>query len=141
MSDAPRLSLADLAARIARNPFNVWLGAQIESASVTGVCVRVPWRDELYGNASVKAIHGGVLGCLIDTCGSYSVIAQTGETALTVDYRVDLHRSTGGKALLARGEIVKHGRTLSVVDVRVVDADEQLVASGRVVVLNVARKP
>ena len=67
-----------------------------------------------------------------------SVIAQTANSVVTVDLRTDYHRPAMGAMLWARGTIVKFGRQLSSVDVRILDSGKRLIASGRVVLMNTA---
>jgi uncharacterized protein (TIGR00369 family) len=137
MSQKP-LSAAAMQARIDRSPFNRWLQLQVSCVDEGGIEVEMRCREDLTGNPDVGAIHGGVLASLVDLAGSMSVIAQTGNSVVTIDLRTDYHRPALGAMLCARGTIVKLGRQLSSVDVRILDSGKRLIASGRVVLMNSA---
>ena len=137
MSQKP-LSAAAVQARIDRSPFNRWLQLRVSSVDEGGIELEIRSREELTGNPDVGAIHGGILASLVDVTGTMSVIAQTGNSVVTVDLRTDYHRPALGAMLWARGTIVKFGRQLSSVDVRILDSGKRLIASGRVVLMNTA---
>jgi uncharacterized protein (TIGR00369 family) len=109
------------------------LGAPIDGAKWPEL-VKAATFDEM--KAAGARIKPTVLASLIDTAGSMSVIAQTGNSVVTVDLRTDYHRPAMGAMLCARGTIVKFGRQLSSVDVRILDSGKHLIASGRVVLMN-----
>lgn len=137
MSQKP-LSAAAVQARIDRSPFNRWLQLRVSSVDEGGIELEIGCREELTGNPDLGAIHGGILASLVDVTGTMSVIAQTGNSVVTVDLRTDYHRPALGAMLWARGTIVKFGRQLSNVDVRILDSGKRLIASGRVVLMNTA---
>ena len=119
-------------------PFNAWMGVQIIAATDSSVDLRVPWRHEFTGAPGMT--HGGVLGSLIDTASYIVLMAAFGSAGPTVDMRVDFHRSTAQGPLYVHGELVRAGATISSVDVRVVDKDRHLIASGRCVYLSQSRR-
>ena len=54
----------------------------------------------------------------------------------TIDLRVDFHVAASGSDLHAHAEILRLGKNLGSVDVRVVDSSDRLVASGKVLCIN-----
>jgi uncharacterized protein (TIGR00369 family) len=60
--------------------------------------------------------HGGVVGALADTASGYAAISVIGdeESALTAEYKINLLAPADGERLIAKGSIIKAGRTLIV---------------------------
>ncbi|ATW02154.1 MULTISPECIES: hotdog fold thioesterase [Sphingomonadaceae] len=112
-------------------PFHRWLGLKIIQQNNDHLELEMPWRDELVSNPVIGAVHGGILASLIDLTGLYAIIAAGGIAKATVDMRVDYHRAATNGPLLAFGQVVKLGKTISTADTRIIDDDDRLVASGR----------
>ena len=121
-----------LQARLSQSPFNQWLGIRVERIDEDGITVSCQRREEMVGSVYTGALHGGVLGCLMDTAASFALIARTGQTVATIDFRVNFHRPCMTERVHARARVIHDGRTLGTVDVQVFDADgARLVASGQ----------
>jgi len=79
--------------------------------------------------------HGGVIGAIADSAGGYAAFSlMPPETnVLTVEYKMNIVAPGRGRRLVARGEVVRPGRTLTVArsDVFAVDdgGDETLCAT------------
>jgi uncharacterized protein (TIGR00369 family) len=76
------------------------------------VVLTMPFADRLIGNPMIPALHGGVIGSLLETAAIAQVIYETGAVKLPkpVDITVDYLRS--GRALTshASARIAKQGR-------------------------------
>ncbi|MBK5914941.1 PaaI family thioesterase [Rhodocyclus purpureus] len=61
-------------------------------------------------------VHGGVVGMIADSAAGYAAMTMVPATAsvLTVEYKVNLVAPADGEKLIARGEVVRPGRTLVV---------------------------
>lgn len=61
-------------------------------------------------------IHGGVVGMIADSAAGYAAmsVAPPGASVLTVEYKMNLMAPADGERLVARGEVVRPGRTLIV---------------------------
>lgn len=61
-------------------------------------------------------VHGGVVGMIADSAAGYAAMTLVPETAsvLTVEYKMNLMAPAAGEKLVARGEVVRSGRTLIV---------------------------
>lgn len=61
-------------------------------------------------------VHGGVVGMIADSAAGYAAMTLVPETAsvLTVEYKMNLMAPAEGEKLVARGEVVRPGRTLIV---------------------------
>ena len=124
------LAFEEVARRIAASPFSRLLGVELEALEPC-LRVRLDAASALEGRPGSGFVHGGILATLIDTSGSFAVIARNGASVATVDLLVDYHRPAPLGPIFATAEIVKAGRTISTTRTKVTDADGKLVASGR----------
>lgn len=128
MSEQPMvLDRAGLQDMLDIAPFHQWLGLKIQSCSEDGIELTMPWRDEIVSNPGV----GGVLAALIDLTGLYALVMLGTRATATADLRVDYHRPATAGPLIARGQVVKTGRQISVAEARIFGPDDKLLASGR----------
>jgi uncharacterized protein (TIGR00369 family) len=117
---------------LAEPPFHQWLRPELISADEeTGVVLCLPLRPEFRRHPERPEIHGGVIASLIDIAGHTAVAAKLGHGVPTIDLRIDYLRMAAGRELRAAAVLLKLGRTLGVVDVRVTDEQGKLVAAGR----------
>jgi len=118
---------------IAQTPFHQWLLPELVAVdeAAGSVTVRLAIRPE-FGRVTGKSdLHGGVVAALIDIAGHAAICAKVGHTVATIDMRVDYLRLAGGTEMRAVGTVVKLGRTIGVVDVRIIDDQGRIVAIGR----------
>ena len=90
------------------------LGAEM-SRIEPGICeITLPYKDELCQQHGF--FHGGVIGTIADSAGGYAGFSLMPEDAsiLTVEYKLNLLAPADGDLLVARGRVVKPGRTLVV---------------------------
>jgi uncharacterized protein (TIGR00369 family) len=61
-------------------------------------------------------VHGGVVGMIADTAAGYAAMTMVPSSAsvLTVEYKLNLVAPADGEKLIARGQVVRPGRTLVV---------------------------
>ena len=61
-------------------------------------------------------VHGGVVGMIADSAAGYAAMTMVPASAsvLTVEYKMNLVAPAAGEKLIARGEVVRPGRTLIV---------------------------
>ncbi len=61
-------------------------------------------------------VHGGVVGMIADTAGGYAAmtVAPEGASVMSVEYKLNLLAPADGDSLIARGRVIKAGRTLVV---------------------------
>ena len=61
-------------------------------------------------------VHGGVVGMIADSAAGYAAMSMVPASAsvLTVEYKMNLVAPADGEKLIARGEVVRPGRTLIV---------------------------
>jgi uncharacterized protein (TIGR00369 family) len=86
-----------------------------EMASVTpGHCeIRLPYKPEL--SQQHGFFHGGVVGMVADSAGGYAAysLMPADASVLTVEYKMNLLAPGDGEVLIARGEVLRAGRTSS----------------------------
>jgi uncharacterized protein (TIGR00369 family) len=70
--------------------------------------------------------HGGVVGTIADSAGGYAAFSlmAAGDGVLTVEYKVNLVAPADGDKLIARGQVIRPGRTLTVARAEVVVVKE-----------------
>jgi uncharacterized protein (TIGR00369 family) len=88
-----------------------------------GVCeIELPYSDAV--SQQHGFFHGGVIGTIADSAGGYAAfgLMDAEDGILTVEYKLNLMAPADGDLLVARGQVVRAGRTLTVAraEVRVV---------------------
>ena len=78
-------------------------------------------------------VHGGVVGMIADSSAGYAAMSMVPASAsvLTVEYKMNLLAPADGEKLIARGKVVRPGRTLIVTQAEVFavkDGEEKLCA-------------
>lgn len=121
----------DYAARV-RASFGRQKAMDLIGAALTrvepGFCeIRLPYRPELTQQHGF--VHGGIVGMIADSAGGYAAytLFPADASILTVEYKMNMLAPGKGEALIARGEVVKSGRTLTIVkaDVFAIDGASQ----------------
>src|SRR5574343_1250232 len=66
-------------------------------------------------------VHGGVVGMIADSAAGYAAMTLVPATAsvLTVEYKLNLVAPADGEQLIARGKVVRPGKTLIVTQAEV----------------------
>jgi uncharacterized protein (TIGR00369 family) len=74
-------------------------------------------------------VHGGVVGMIADSAAGYAAMTMVPASAsvLTVEYKMNLVAPADGAKLIARGQVIRPGRTLIVTKAEVfaVNDDEE----------------
>ena len=99
----------------ANQSFMALLGVEVGELR-PGYCeLRLPYRNDLLQQNGL--FHGGIVGTLADNVGggATGTLAPPGAMVLTVEYKLNLLTPARGDYLLARGQVLKAGRTLTVV--------------------------
>jgi uncharacterized protein (TIGR00369 family) len=143
-------SPADLAAfqhvrdSFARQGLMKHLGAELTGLS-SGQCeIRVSHRAELTQQHGY--FHAGVTASIADSASGYAAytVMPADSSVVTVEYKINLVAPAEGDALIARGRVVRAGKTLKIcaADVFVVNgAQEILCATSLSTVMELAGRP
>ena len=108
------------------------IGAELAVVQPRVVEVVLPYRRELTQQDGY--LHAGIITTIADSAAGYAAftLMPAGSRVLSVEFKVNLLRPASGEKFLARAEVIKPGKTLTVVraDVFGTTGDEQtLVAS------------
>ncbi|MGQ0676373.1 MAG: PaaI family thioesterase [Rhodospirillales bacterium] len=108
-----------VASSFARQGAMAHLGAELAAVGAGAVEIRLPYRHEV--SQQHGFFHGGVVATIADTAGGYAAytLMPADASILTVEYKINLVAPAKGRALVARGRVVKPGRTLTVTAVDV----------------------
>lgn len=93
-----------------------------------GICeIAVPYKDELAQQHGY--FHGGIIGAVADSAGGYAAYTLMPQDAsvLTVEYKINMLAPADGDSLIARGCVLRAGRTLVIArsDVMVVKSGQE----------------
>ncbi|QHS10042.1 PaaI family thioesterase [Sinimarinibacterium sp. NLF-5-8] len=122
---------------LARIPYARHLGLEIQQGQ-TGIEVHLPYREALVGNSMLPALHGGVIGGLIEISARIAAQSQDAETRRPriLDCNIDYLRSARAQSTFANAEIIRQGRRTSLVQVTCrQEGASAPIASGRVQLL------
>ena len=114
---------SDFAARVrdsfARQGAMALIGAELTHAAPGEVDIAVDFRPEL--SQQHGFFHGGVVGMAADSAGGYAAFSlmPSDSSVLTVEYKMNLVAPADGRRLVAKGRVIKPGRTLTVCHVDV----------------------
>ena len=88
------------------------IGAEMALVEPGYVEIHLPHRPEITQQHGF--IHGGVVGMIADSAAGYAAntLTPADTSVLTVEYKLNLVAPADGERLVARGEVVKPGRTL-----------------------------
>jgi len=91
------------------------IGARMTRVEPGRVEIELPVRDDL--GQQHGFVHGGIVGMIADSAGGYAAftLMPADASVLTVEYKVNMLAPAEGDLLVARAEVLKPGRSLSVV--------------------------
>ena len=119
-------------------PYNKLLGLKVDHVARGEVVLRIPWRDELIGDVTRPALHGGVTSMIADTAGGaacFTMLERPTDRVSTVDLRVDYLRPGRAEDVVCRAKIVRVGNRVGVARMEVFsgdpDIDAEPIATGQ----------
>lgn len=100
-------------ASFARQSMMRTLGASLERVAPGEVDIRLPFRADLTQQHGF--LHAGVTTSMADSACGYAALTlmPPGAAVLTVEFKVNLMAPAAGEAFVARGRVLKAGRTLT----------------------------
>jgi uncharacterized protein (TIGR00369 family) len=90
------------------------IGARLTVVAAGEIEIRVPFRVDLTQQHGF--LHAGVVASALDSACGYAALSlmPEGVGVLTVEFKTNLLAPARGEELIARGRVVRSGRTLSV---------------------------
>jgi uncharacterized protein (TIGR00369 family) len=116
------------------------IGASLGTVEPGRVEVTLPWRDDLTQQKGY--IHGGIIGMIADSACGYAAysLMPADSSLVTVEYKINILAPARG-ALVARGEVIRPGRTLTVTRGEVYARDGKHVATMQQTLMMLANTP
>jgi uncharacterized protein (TIGR00369 family) len=122
-----------VAASFAQQPIMNLMGARLVTVEPGVVEIALPYRADLTQQNGY--LHAGMMTTIADSACGYAAMSlmPAGLGVLSVEFKVNLLRPAQGESFLARAEVIKAGRTLTVVRADVFalaeDSERKLVAT------------
>jgi uncharacterized protein (TIGR00369 family) len=119
-SVSPAFKIADpnfearVRASFARQQAMDHLGAYLSEVTAGRCEIRLPYKPEL--SQQHGFFHGGIIGTIADSAAGYAgfSLMPADAAVLTVEYKMNIVAPGDGEMLIARGEVLKPGRTLTI---------------------------
>jgi uncharacterized protein (TIGR00369 family) len=124
---------ADVATSFAQQPILRLIGARLSLVEPGVVEITLPYRADLAQQHGY--LHAGIVSTIADSACGYAAysLMPAGSEVLSVEFKVNMLRPAQGLEFVARAEVIKAGRTLTVVRADVFgvagNADKELVAT------------
>jgi uncharacterized protein (TIGR00369 family) len=124
---------AAVAESFAQQPIMTLIGARLALVEPGVVEIALPYRADLTQQNGY--LHAGIVTTIADSACGYAAFSlmPEGSGVLSVEFKVNLLRPARGESFLTRAEVIKAGRTLTVVRADVfgidVNAERKLVAT------------
>jgi len=108
------------------------IGAHLTGVAPGAIEIELPYRGDLTQQHGF--LHAGVITIIADSACGYAALSLMPANAavLTVEYKVNLLSPAAGERMIARGRVVKPGKTLTVCTadvVAVTDGREKTIAT------------
>jgi uncharacterized protein (TIGR00369 family) len=131
---------ARIRASFGRQKAMALIGASLTSTAPGAVQIALPFRDDLTQQKGF--VHGGIIGMIADTaCGYAAYSLMPADCSLvTVEYKINI-LAPATSSLIARGEVVKAGRTLTIARAEVYAQDGTHVATMQQSLMMLAGRP
>lgn len=95
------------------------IGAELTRVLPGRVEIELPFRDDLTQQHGF--FHAGIIGTVADSAGGFAgyTLMPASASVLSVEYKINLLSPADGERLVASGQVVRAGRTLTVCDLEV----------------------
>ena len=115
---------ARIRASFARQSIMATIGADLTKVAPGAIDIELPYRGDLTQQHGF--LHAGVITIIADSACGYAALSLMPARAsvLTVEYKVNLLAPAAGERMIARGRVMKPGKTLTVCTADVVAITE-----------------
>ena len=127
-----------------RQGFMKYINARLKTVSA-GYCeIEIPYHTELTQQHGF--FHAGVVGTLADNVSGYAAFSLMDERSsiLTVEFKLNLLAPASGELLIAKGSVLKSGRTLTICRAEVFSVNkgkETLCAASQATLIELKDRP
>jgi uncharacterized protein (TIGR00369 family) len=120
------------------------IGAELVRVAAGDVEIHLPFRADLTQQHGF--LHAGVTTAVMDSCCGYAALSlmPPGAGVLTVEFKTNLLAPARGDVLVARGTVVRAGRTITVCPadaVMLTDGAETAVATMLATIMTIEHRP
>jgi uncharacterized protein (TIGR00369 family) len=131
---------ARIRASFSRQKAMALIGASLARVDAGRIEVALPYRDDLTQQKGY--IHGGIIGMIADSACGYAAysLMPADSSLVTVEYKINILAPARG-SLVARGEVIRPGRTLTVTRGDVYAEDGKHVATMQQTLMMLANTP
>jgi uncharacterized protein (TIGR00369 family) len=114
----------DVTRSFAQQPIMNLIGATLSLVAPGVVEITLPYRADLAQQHGY--LHAGVVATIADSACGYAAysLMPAGSEVLSVEFKINMLRPARGVEFIARAEVIKAGRTLTVVRADVFGIDE-----------------
>jgi uncharacterized protein (TIGR00369 family) len=115
-------------------PANKHLGLKILDLKEGYTKIHIPFKEEFIGDFFQNRWHGGILASIADTAGgiaAVSTVESIDDKVSTIDMRIDYLNGSEPKDLYAETEMIKNGKRIVKVDIKIYHNKEKIIAVGR----------
>ena len=115
MDSQNRSFAEDVKSSFARQSIMSLIGARLSLVQPGVVEITLPYRKDLTQQAGY--LHAGVVTTIADSACGYAAftLMPAGSEVLSVEFKVNLLRPAQGESFVTRAEVIKAGKTLTVV--------------------------
>jgi uncharacterized protein (TIGR00369 family) len=116
------------------------IGASLAAVEAGRVEIALPYRDDLTQQKGF--VHGGIIGMIADTACGYAAFSlmPAGGSLVTVEYKMNI-LTPARSSLVARGEVIRPGRTLTIARAEVYAEDGKHVATMQQTLMALPERP
>lgn len=115
----------------ARQTLMKTLGAAIADVRPGAVDIALPYADHI--GQQNGFVHAGAVSAIADSSCGYAAfsLAPAGYDVLTVEFKINLLNPARGQLFTAQGRVLKHGRSLTICESRVIThkANEEVIVA------------
>ena len=120
------------------------IGAELVHVAAGEVDIALPFSERLTQQDGY--IHAGVVAGVTDSACGYAALTtmEAGAEVLTVEFKINLLAPAAGEQLVARGRVLRTGRTLTVCRgdaVTMSDGEQKHVATLTATLMAIVRRP